>query len=615
MSATKRVGFIGLGMMGGPMALNLLKAGYDVLALDTDKAALERVTKAGAKAAKSAKEIADTVETVYVSLPTPPVVRTVALGPDGLIHGKKINTFVDLSTTGAVVAKEVVGTLTAKGIKCLDAPVSGGRGGAEKGTLAIMVSGPKATYEVEMPTLEAIGRKIFYVGETPGAAQTVKVGNNFLSAVSSLSAAEALVMGAKAGLDPEVMVNVFNVSSGRNNSTETKFPEFVLTRNFKSMRTELLVKDLTLCTDEGESLGVPMWLANTVRQFLLFACANGHAKESSIGLIRLMEQWAGVEARPKGTTASVKIDTKANEGQRMPVGYIGLGQMGGPMAMNVVKAGFPTTVNDVNPGAMKPFLDAGATAAASPKALADVVEHVFVCLPMPDVVRAVALGETGLIHGKKIKSYVDLSTTGAVTAREVAAALTAKGIACLDSPVSGGVPGARAGTVSLMMSGDREVALRLMPALMSIGKHPFFLGAAPGLGQTMKVANNYLSAAANIACAEALVMGVKAGVDPKVMLDVVNASSGRSDSSERRYPEFVLKRDFKSGFRQQLLHKDIKLCMQEAAAQGTPMWLGNTVLSFLHYAMSQGTGDEVSHALVRHIERWAGVEVRSPLVN
>ena len=615
MSAKKKLGFIGLGMMGGPMAANLLKAGYDLLVLDTDKAALERVVAAGAKAAKSAKEIADTVETVYVSLPTPPVVRAVATGKNGLIEGKKINTFVDLSTTGAVMAKAVVGALTKKGINCLDAPVSGGRGGAEKGTLAIMVSGPKETYETEMPTLEVIGRKIFYIGATPGSAQTVKVGNNYLSAVSSLCAAEALVMGAKAGLDPEVMVNVFNVSSGRNNSTETKFPEFVLTRNFKSMRTELLVKDLTLCTEEGESLGVPMWLANTVRQFLLFAVANGHAKEPTIGLIRLMEQWAGVEARPKGVADSVKIDTTANAGKTFPVGYIGLGQMGGPMAMNVLKAGFPMTVYDINPAAMKPFVDAGATPAKSPKEVADAVEHVFVCLPMPDAVRAVALGDDGLIHGKKIKSYVDLSTTGAVTAREVAAALTEKGVDCLDSPVSGGVPGARAGTVSLMMSGNKDVALRLMPAMMSIGKHPFFLGTAPGLGQTMKVANNYLSAAANISCAEALVMGVKAGVDPKVMLDVVNASSGRSDSSERRYPTFVLKRDFKTGFRQQLLHKDIKLCMQEATAQATPMWIGNTVLSFLHYAMSQGTGNEVSHALVKHVERWAGVEVRSPLVN
>lgn len=615
MSTNKTVGFIGLGMMGGPMALNLLKAGYELLVLDTNTAALEPVVAAGAKAAKSPKEIADAVETVYVSLPTPPVVRAVTTGKDGLIEGKKINTFVDLSTTGAVVAREVVGKLSAKGINCLDAPVSGGRGGAENGTLAIMVSGPKATYEAEMPTLEVIGRKIFYIGDVPGSSQVVKVGNNFMSAVSSLTASEALVMGAKAGLDPEVMVNVFNVSSGRNNSTETKFPQFVLTRNFKSMRTELLVKDLTLCTEEGESLGVPMWLANTVRQFLLFACANGHAKEPTIGLIRLMEQWAGVEARPKGMTESVKIDTAANKDARMPVGYIGLGQMGGPMAMNVLKAGFPFTVYDANPAAMKPFLDAGASAATSPKDLADKVEHVFVCLPMPDVVRSVALADDGLIHGSKIKSYVDLSTTGAATARDVAAALTEKGIDCLDSPVSGGVPGAKAGTVSLMMSGNRDVALRLMPAFMAIGKHPFFLGEAAGLGQTMKVANNYLSAAANIACAEALVMGVKAGVDPKVMLDVVNASSGRSDSSERRYPQFVLKRDFSSGFRQQMLHKDIKLCMQEAVAQATPMWIGNTVLSFLHYAMSQGTGDDVSHGLVKHIERWAGVEVRSPLVN
>jgi 3-hydroxyisobutyrate dehydrogenase-like beta-hydroxyacid dehydrogenase len=615
MSAKKKLGFIGLGMMGGPMALNLVKAGNEVLVLDTNKAALDTVVAAGGKAAKSPKEIASQVETVYVSLPTPSVVRAVALGKDGLIEGTKINTFVDLSTTGAVVAKQVVKALTDKGIRCLDAPVSGGARGATNGTLAIMVSGPKATYEAEMPTLETIGKKIFYIGETPGAAQTVKVGNNYLSAVSSLCAAEALVMGAKAGLDPEVMINVFNVSSGRNNSTEDKFPAFVLTRDFKSMRTELLVKDITLCTEEGESLGVPMWLANTVRQFLLFAVANGHAKEPTIGLIRLMEQWAGVEARPKGTAESVKIDTTANAGKKFPVGYIGLGQMGGPMAMNMLKAGFPMTVYDASPKAMQPFLDAGAKAVDSPKAVADAVEHAFVCLPMPEVVREVALGETGLIHGAKIKSYVDLSTTGAVTAREVAKELTAKGIDCLDSPVSGGVPGARAGTVSLMMSGNKEVALRLMPALMAIGKHPFYLGEAPGLGQTMKVANNYLSAAANISCAEALVMGCKAGVDPKVMLDVVNASSGRSDSSERRYPTFVLKRDFKSGFRQQLLHKDIKLCMQEAAAQGTPMWLGNTVLSFLHYAMSQGTGDEVSHALVKHIERWAGVEVRSPLVN
>lgn len=615
MADGRKLGFIGLGMMGGPMALNLLKAGYELLVLDTDAEALATVVDAGGRAMNRPAEIAGEVDTVYVSLPTPDVVRQVALGENGLIEGGRIRTFVDLSTTGAVMAKEVVSGLNAKGVACLDAPVSGGRGGAEKATLAIMVSGPKETFEAERPVLETVGRKAVYVGDAVGAAQTVKLGNNFMSAVHSLSAAEALVMGTKAGLDPEVMIDVINVSSGRSNSTETKFPDFVLTRDFKSMRCELLVKDLTLCAAQGEALGVPMWLCNTARQFVLFAVANGHAKEPSIGMIRLMEQWAGVEARPRGTADSVRMDTGANRDDRMTVGYIGLGQMGGPMAMNMLEAGFPMTVYDANPEAMKPFLDAGATAADSPKAVADAVEHVFVCLPMPDVVEAVALGPDGLIHGSAIKSYVDLSTTGATVARKVAAALTARGIDCLDSPVSGGVPGAKAGTVSLMMSGSRDVALRLMPAFMAIGDHPFYLGEEAGLGQTMKVANNYLSATANMACAEALVMGAKAGVDPKVMLDVINASSGRSEATERRYPEMVLRRDFSSGFRQQMLHKDIKLCMQEAAAQATPMWIGNTVLSFLHYAMSQGTGDEVSHALVKHVEGWAGIEVRSPPVD
>ena len=294
---------------------------------------------------------------------------------------------------------------------------------------------------------------------------------------------------------------------------------------------------------------------------------------------------------------------------KQPLGFIGVGDMGGPMAMRLVEAGFPLTVHDIRPEALERFVAKGAVAADSPKAVVDAVEDVMVCLPVPAVVRAVALGPDGLIHGGKIKRYVDLSTTGAVTARAVAAALTEKGIACLDSPVSGGVTGAEAGTLSLMMSGDRAVAEHLAAAFAEIGDHPFFLGEESGLGQTMKVANNYLSAAANMALAEALVMGVKAGVDPAVMLDVINASTGRSNASETRYPRDVLARDFSKGFKQRLLHKDVKLCMEEAAAQGVPMWIGNTVMQFLNYAMSQGTGDEISSALVKHVETWAGVEV------
>lgn len=294
------------------------------------------------------------------------------------------------------------------------------------------------------------------------------------------------------------------------------------------------------------------------------------------------------------------------------VGWIGMGDMGGPMAMRVCEAGFPMTVYDVRPEAMAPFLEKGAMGAGSPKAVADAVDTVLVCLPTPDVVREVALGADGLINGSVIKTYVDLSTTGAVMAKTVAAALSGKGIGCLDSPVSGGVIGAQQGTLALMMSGSKEIADRLAPVFAVIGENPFYLGDKPGLGQTMKVANNYLSATANIAAAEALVMGVKAGLDPKTMLDVINVSSGRSRATEANYPRYVLPRDFTTGFKQRLLHKDVRLCMEEAAALDVPMWLGNTVLQFLTYALSQGTGEEVSISLIKHVERWAGVEVSKP---
>jgi 3-hydroxyisobutyrate dehydrogenase-like beta-hydroxyacid dehydrogenase len=296
----KTLGFIGLGMMGGPMALNLLKAGYDLAVLDTSEAALAPVLEAGGRRCANPAEVASQAETVLVSLPTPDVVRAVALGADGLAEGTAIKTYIDLSTTGPIMAQAVAEGLTAKGIQCLDAPVSGGERGAGAGTLAIMVSGPKAAYEAASPVLETIGKKIFYVGAGAGMGQTVKVANNYLSATNTLAASEALVMGVKAGVDPETMLDVINASSGRNNSTEDKFPVFVLPRNFKSMRTRLLLKDLTLCTEQGAALGVPMWLANTVRQFLSFAVSQGRGDESSIGMIRIIEDWAGVEVKGKG---------------------------------------------------------------------------------------------------------------------------------------------------------------------------------------------------------------------------------------------------------------------------------------------------------------------------
>jgi 3-hydroxyisobutyrate dehydrogenase-like beta-hydroxyacid dehydrogenase len=291
----RKLGFIGVGDMGGPMTGRLLDAGFELVVFDVRAEALAPLVKRGAEIAASPKAVADKVDTIIVSLPTPDVVRHVALGPDGIIHGSAVRRYIDLSTTGAVVAKEVAAAMGGKGIECLDAPVSGGKRGAEAGTLAIMASGPKAEYDEMVPAFEAIGKNLFYLGDAPGLGQTMKLTNNYLSAIANVATAEAMVMGVKAGLDPAVMVDVFNASSGRNDSTMNKVPNSILNRRFdKSMKQRLLYKDVKLCMAEAEAMDVPMWLGNSVKQFLAFAVSQGTGDDPSVALIKYNEQWAGV---------------------------------------------------------------------------------------------------------------------------------------------------------------------------------------------------------------------------------------------------------------------------------------------------------------------------------
>ena len=238
--------------------------------------------------------------------------------------------------------------------------------------------------------------------------------------------------------------------------------------------------------------------------------------------------------------------------------------MGGPMASRLLDAGYTLFIHDVRREATAPLAARGATVLDSAKAVADAVKTVIVSLPTPDVVRAVAIGDNGIIHGSSVRRYVDLSTTGAVMAVQISTALKEKNIEALDSPVSGGVRGAEAGTLALMVSGAKAFYEDMLPVFAAIGKNPFYLGEAPGLGQTMKLTNNYLSATANIATAEAMVMGVKAGLDPKIMVDVFNASSGRNDSTMNKVPNSILNRRFDKSMKQRLLYKDVRLCMAEA---------------------------------------------------
>jgi 3-hydroxyisobutyrate dehydrogenase-like beta-hydroxyacid dehydrogenase len=301
------VGFIGLGQMGFHMARRLTEAGHRTVVFDTRREALARLTALGAEAADSARAVADRVETVMASLPTPEVVLAVATGPGGVIEGARVRRFVDLSTTGAVMAKRVFERLAERRIVQIDCPVSGGVTGASKGTLALMVSGPRAEVAAIEPLLPAIG-KFFFIGERPGAGQTMKLCNNFLSAAAMTATSEAMVMGVKAGLDPRLMLDVINSGSGRNTATEDKFGRVVLPRAFNlGFTVGLMTKDLKLCLGEGEALGVPMQVAQAVARLLQTACDENGADADLTTVVQAVERRAGVEVRaPRDASAPGK---------------------------------------------------------------------------------------------------------------------------------------------------------------------------------------------------------------------------------------------------------------------------------------------------------------------
>ena len=298
------IGFIGLGKMGFPMARRLIEANNQLFVFDQRKEAVDRLVALGARAASSPKDVADRTETVMASLPSLQASLEVATGANGVIEGKRVRRFVDLSTVGSQMAVQICDLLAKRKLVQLDSPVSGGVGGAEKGTLAVMVSGPRADFEAVRPALEVIG-KVFFIGEKPGSAQTMKLANNLLSATALVATSEAVVMGVKAGLDPAVMIDVINAGSGMNTASRDKFPRSILPRSFDfGFATGLMVKDVRLCLEEAKSLGLSMEVAEAVGRLWEVVIGEMGAESDFTSAIKPIEKAAGVIVGGKGVHAA-----------------------------------------------------------------------------------------------------------------------------------------------------------------------------------------------------------------------------------------------------------------------------------------------------------------------
>jgi 3-hydroxyisobutyrate dehydrogenase-like beta-hydroxyacid dehydrogenase len=287
-------------------------------------------------------------------------------------------------------------------------------------------------------------------------------------------------------------------------------------------------------------------------------------------------------------------------------GFIGVGRMGGHMARRLLAAGHSLTVFDTSKEALDELAKSGAQVAGSALEVANATEVAFLSLPTPDVVQKVCSGLTG---AKKAKIIADCSTTGPKVARIAQAELAKAGITYVDVPVSGGMKGAKDGTLAVMVSGPKASYAKIENVLKNFGK-VFFCGEGAGQAQVMKLANNLLAAAVIVLSSEAIAMGVKAGLNARQMCDVINAGSGRNSATQDKFPKSVLPGTFDFGFATGLSYKDVRLCLEEADAQGVPMIAGAAVFQMLGVTKARFGADSDFTSIARVYEEWAGVEMR-----
>ncbi len=297
-----QIGFIGIGVMGRPMVLNLIKAGHDVTiyARQPQKPAVQEVLNAGAKLAPSPRAVAMASEVVITMVTNSPDVEQVVTGPHGVLEGARQGLIIiDMSTISPTVSRALSKTAAVRGVHFLDAPVSGGEQGAINGTLTIMVGGEQAIFELVRPLFEAMGKQenIFYVGPS-GAGEVVKLVNNTLAGTIAAATAEALVLGVKAGADVGMMAKIVSVSTGASWQISNQFPERAFNGSFQpGFMTDLLHKDLGLALNLAEEYHVSLALTVLTHQLYEQSQAAGYGREDYTALLKVLEQAADVQVR------------------------------------------------------------------------------------------------------------------------------------------------------------------------------------------------------------------------------------------------------------------------------------------------------------------------------
>ncbi len=615
-----RIGFVGLGMMGKPIAVNLVKAGHDVTVVNRSQGKVQELAAMGARAGANPADAARDAEVVGLCLVEDEIVERVLCGEAGVLESARPGAIVlDHSTVHPEFAKRMEAVCAERGVVYLDAPVSGSGQVAWDGKLTVMAGGGAAAFEQVRPVLDAISTNALLLGPV-GSGNMAKLINNMVKDINLIAVMEAFVLAAKLGMDCGALFEAMRRASAASRQLERLVPK-VLDRTFvKTTYVSTNVKDQAHTGWLIEQAGMELPLRNAARDHWLKAVEQGLGDADSSESIKVLEREAGVEVAagklPAPLAAAQQQEADGGRGSRLrgkdgglKLAFIGLGMMGRPIAENIVKAGFDVTVVNRSQGKVRELAAMGARAGTSPADAAADTDIIVLCLSGEQTIDQVMRGDDGVLSAAKPGAIVlDHSTVHPDFARELAASSAAKGVTYLDAPVSGTGQVAWDGKLTIMVGGDAEAFARVQPELDAVSAQALLMGPV-GSGNLAKLMNNMTADAYQIGIMEALVLAAKLGMDVGALFEVMRTASASTRQIGRIGPK-ILDREFiqTSNLSGHVRGQEIMGMLAKQAGIRLP--LRDVVEDVWRRAEAAGLGPGDPTKAVTLYEQAAGVEAR-----
>jgi 3-hydroxyisobutyrate dehydrogenase-like beta-hydroxyacid dehydrogenase len=591
------IGFVGLGQMGGPMATHLARLGYPVLVFARNPAAAKDAVAAGARVVPTVRDVACQARIVCICLNTQQATLDIVFGEGGLASGDRIETLIDFSTTGTDFAAQFGQRLLDRGIALLDSPISGNVRSAGNGGLGIMCSGPLRGFrQVEQVMRDLARPMVLYLGERNGNAQRLKGLNNLGSSTGSAIAAELFVLGTKWGLAPEIMLEVLNAGDASCNATRNKFGKDVLTRRFNyGAHIEITSKDTSNTVREGEEIGVPMWVGQSVRQLWKYAEQQGGGRLDGTALITYIEAWAG--------GVEVRMGANAEPADAAP----------GPASVGGLVLACDQRVQAVIAERLRSrqwVVAVRGEPAVSDRPVASAAAGRCTLVGLPcgsharDLLDAVGRASEGA------RTVVNLCLMPTADSVDLARALHADAGAYVDAAHTGTLRDLTQGRGVVLASAPAALFELLKPLLESLGTKLIRISSRPGAAHLMRNIDQCMADALLGAACESYVVGAKAGIEPLDMVKILGVETGKCTATINILPKLVAARNFDFGKPIGDACDELVMLSEEARGLGVTTWLLDKVRLLYALAAQLGKRDDDVSRLAAMYEQWAAVEIR-----